>query len=72
MKKLCFYLTAGLDRAHPVRIEVRELKSYRVKKHGLYLILMQRDGTSHNAFYFQYGNTDCFVNAMRAIVRTRR
>uniref|UniRef100_A0A1B6G5P0 TBC1 domain family member 15 n=1 Tax=Cuerna arida TaxID=1464854 RepID=A0A1B6G5P0_9HEMI len=56
----------------PVRIELRELKSYKVKKHGQNLILMQNDGTSHNAFYFQYGNADCFVNAIRAYVHTRR
>jgi len=62
----------GQTRLQPLRIEVRELKSYKVKKHGRYLVLMQSDGTSHNAFYFQYGNADCFVNAMRAIVRTRR
>uniref|UniRef100_A0A1B6CAJ1 TBC1 domain family member 15 n=1 Tax=Clastoptera arizonana TaxID=38151 RepID=A0A1B6CAJ1_9HEMI len=64
--------SVGLDRVQPIKIEIRELKSYRVKKHGRYLNLMQRDGTSHNAFYFQYGNANCFVNAMKAIVRTRR
>lgn len=62
----------GQQRAQPVRIELRDLKSYRVKKHGRYLTLMQRDGTSHNAFYFQYGSTDCFVNALRGMLRTRR
>lgn len=62
----------GQQRTQPVRIELRDLKSYRVKKHGRYLTLMQRDGTSHNAFYFQYGTADCFVNALRGILRTRR
>jgi len=62
----------GQNKLQPVRIEVRELKSYKVKKHGRYLILMQSDGTSYNSFFFQYGNADCFVSAMRAVVRTRR
>lgn len=62
----------GHMKMQPVRIDLSDLKSYKVKKHGRYLILMQKDGTSHNAFYFQYDNADCFVNAMRAIVRTRR
>ncbi|XP_054263232.1 TBC1 domain family member 15-like isoform X2 [Macrosteles quadrilineatus] len=62
----------GQTRLKPVRIEIRELKAYQVKKHGRYLVLMQADGSSLNAFHFQYGNADCFVSAMRAIVRTRR
>jgi hypothetical protein len=55
-----------------VRIEVAHLKSFRVTRNGQQVTLMERDGTTHSAFFFQHGNADCFVAALKGNIKTVR
>jgi hypothetical protein len=48
------------------------LKSFRVARNGQQVTLMEQDGTTHNAFFFQHGNADCFVTALKENVKTVR
>ncbi|KAJ9587779.1 hypothetical protein L9F63_018805 [Diploptera punctata] len=62
--------TEGQSRCRPVRIELAELKSFRITRNRQQVTLMQRDGTTHSAFFFQHGNADCFLSALRGNIRT--
>jgi len=55
-----------------VRIEMADLKSFRITRNGQQVTLMQRDGTTHSAFFFQHGNVDCFVTALKGNIKTAR
>ena len=59
----------GQSRCRSVRIEFSELKSFRITRNRQQLTLMQRDGTTHSAFFFQHGNADCFVNALKGNIQ---
>lgn len=62
----------GQSRCRSVRIEMEDLKSFRITRNGQQVTLQQRDGTTHNAFFFQHGNADCFVAALTGNVKTAR
>lgn len=62
--------TEGQNRCRSVRIEMADLKSFRIARNGLQVTLMQRDGTTHNAFFFQRCHVDSFVAALKGNVQT--
>ncbi|XP_069675162.1 TBC1 domain family member 15 isoform X2 [Periplaneta americana] len=62
----------GQSRCRPVRIEMSDLKSFRITRNGQQVTLMQRDGTTHSAFFFQHGNADCFVTALKGYIKTAK
>jgi hypothetical protein len=49
-----------------------DLKSFRIARNGQQVTLMQRDGTTHNAIFFQRFNADNFVAALTRNVKTAR
>ncbi|PNF38393.1 TBC1 domain family member 15 [Cryptotermes secundus] len=60
------------SRCRSVRIEVAHLKSFRVTRNRQQVTLMERDGTTHSVFFFQHGNADCFVAALKGNIKTVR
>ncbi|XP_063241502.1 TBC1 domain family member 15 [Bacillus rossius redtenbacheri] len=57
------------SRPRPIRIEMSDLKSFRVTRNSQQISLMQRDGTTHSSFFFQHANADSFVGALKANVK---
>ncbi|PSN55056.1 hypothetical protein C0J52_04140 [Blattella germanica] len=64
--------TEGHSRCRSVHIEIADLKSFRITRNGQQVTMMQRDGTTHSAFFFQHGNADCFVSNLKGYIRTSR
>ncbi|XP_021914957.1 TBC1 domain family member 15 [Zootermopsis nevadensis] len=62
----------GQNRCRSVRIELADLKSFYITRNMQRVTLMQRDGTTHSAFFFQHGNADCFVAALKGNIKTIR
>jgi hypothetical protein len=49
-----------------------DLKSFCITRNRQQVTFMQRDGTTHSAFFFQHGNADCFVAALKEHIKTIR
>ncbi|XP_049939732.1 TBC1 domain family member 15 isoform X1 [Schistocerca serialis cubense] len=55
-----------------LRIPLSDVKSFRVTRNKQQLTVMQRDGSVHSSFFFQNGNADCFVDALKGNLKTVR
>nr|CAD7571204.1 unnamed protein product [Timema californicum] len=65
-------MSESQNRPRPIRIELSDLKSFRITRNSQQVALMQRDGTTHSSFFFQHGNADSFVCALRENLKVTR
>lgn len=61
----------SLGRARTVRILFSNLKSFRVNRGGQQLIFIQKDGTTHVAF-FHFSKPETFINSLRCFIGFRK
>lgn len=58
-------------KAHPLIIELNEIKSYLLKKKKRQITFMLKDGSSH-IFFFQYGSLHGLTGVLRDCFKTRK
>ncbi|XP_044733029.1 TBC1 domain family member 15 [Chrysoperla carnea] len=53
-----------------IRLNTREMKSFRLARNSHLISFTNKDGSPHSSFFFQHGNGDRFISALKELLPT--
>ncbi|GFG36266.1 hypothetical protein Cfor_08876, partial [Coptotermes formosanus] len=62
----------GQNRCRSVRIDMESLRSFRISRNGQQVTLIEQNGRTHAAVFFQHSNAHCFAAALKGYIITTR